>query len=119
MATLNGVKVLNVVKTKTQWEAITAVPSKGVLLVEVDGNKTNLKIGDGVNTYNLLPYASGDIDLSAYYTAAETDEAIATAVSSIGNIVTLKGRVDTTAALPSTGNTQGDLYFVGLSCYKL
>lgn len=111
--TLNGVKVLNIVRTKTDWQAETKVPSKGILLVETDGSKVNLKIGDGVNRYSLLPYASGEIDLSNYYTIAQTDAAISTAIAGIGNVISIKGVKATVGELPTTGNKQGDLWFVG------
>ncbi len=52
-----------VTKTTAEWAEITSPITKGVPCVEMttDG-KTRMKIGDGVNTYDKLPYvtASGD-----------------------------------------------------------
>ena len=51
-------------KTTAEWAEITSPITKGVPCVEMttDG-KTRMKIGDGVNTYDKLPYvtASGEI----------------------------------------------------------
>ena len=115
MSKTMSVKVLHVSKTTAQWALITDVVSKGFLCVEfTTDNKTKIKIGDGVNTYANLPYVGTDIDLSQYYTKLETDSAISSAISSIGNVFIIRGRVNAVNNLPATGNKSGDVYFVGL-----
>lgn len=108
------VVVLHCALTTEQWqnEAETVIP-KGFLCVEfAAGGVTRQKFGDGVNKFKDLLYANGDIDLSGYYTKSETDSAINTAISAIGTAVTVKGTAPDMAALPATGNKQGDLWFV-------
>lgn len=91
-----NVKILQVTKTTSQWATVTDVISKGLLCIEIDGNeKSWAKVGDGVHTYAELPYI--------------TDGAIA----SLGNFLRVKGVVATVSDLPETGNTVGDVYFVG------
>lgn len=48
---------------------------------------------------------------SGFQTASD----IASAISAIGNIQIIKGRVDTYGDLPSSGQSVGDTYFVGLT----
>ena len=121
MANTVNWKVLQVAYTTAQWANITDVISKGLLCVEfaTEENEeiTKLKVGDGVHTFAELPYASGKaIDLSAYYTKTETEEAISTAVNAaLTGVFTIKGRVDTIGDLPMENNKQGDLYLVGLA----
>lgn len=108
-----NVKVVNLFKTTAEWEQITDVITKGVLCVETTtDNKVKIKVGDGVKTYDALPYAS-EVDLSDYSTTAQVTQAINDAIAALGNLMTVKGVVATTDDLPSTGNKTGDVYFVG------
>lgn len=45
--------------TKANWEAVDPVPLKGEICIE--SNTRKFKIGDGVNVYTFLPYASSTI----------------------------------------------------------
>ena len=123
--TMNGVQIYFDTRTTAQWAQVSRVIPKGFICAELmTGGKCRIKIGDGVLTYAALPYVSGDIDLSDvdgeistaltnYYTKTQTDSAIAAAISGLGTLFTLKGRVDNTAALPVSGNNTGDVYLVG------
>ena len=111
-----SVKILLVTKTTAEWTTVDTVIDRGLPCVEftVD-NKVLMKIGDGLHTYDALPYVgdgSGG-DLSNYYTKSETDAAISEAVSAIGNVLTIKGVVATVEDLPSAGTKPGEVYFVG------
>lgn len=112
--TLNNVEIYLVAQTTAQWALVSRVIPKGFPCIEfTTDNKAKFKCGDGVNTYPDLPYIGGDVDLTNYYTKAETDAAISTAISGLGTVFTLKGRVDTVSDLPATGNQAGDVYLVG------
>lgn len=107
-------KILHVTKTVEQWAEVTTIISKGLLCVELDGNDTHIKIGDGTKTYDKLPYVGdGSFNIANYYTSEETDKAIEDAFSEIGNIITIKGVKPTMGDLPMEGNRVGDLWFVG------
>lgn len=111
--TITG-KVLQVTKTTTEWSSISSVIPKGLICVELAGKKTYIKIGDGANTFAALPYVTGDVDMSQYYTSTETDNKISTAIAALGNVFNIKGRVDTTDALSSIADPKaGDVYLVG------
>lgn len=110
-----NVKVLHVNKTTAEWAAETTVISKGLLCIEftTDG-KVYAKVGDGVNTFANLPYLSdGAFDIADYYTSNETDAAISSAISALGNVQRIKGIKATYAELPTTDNKIGDVWFVG------
>lgn len=108
-----NVKVVNVVKTTTEWGQISDVITKGVLCVETTAdNKVKIKVGDGAKTYDALPYAS-EVDLSDYSTTAQVTQAINDAIAALGNLMTVKGVVTTKDELPATDNKVGDVYFVG------
>lgn len=108
-----NVKVVNVVKTTTEWGQISDVITKGVLCVETTtDNKVKIKVGDGAKTYDALPYAS-EVDLSDYSTTTQVTQAINDAIAALGNLMTVKGVVTTKDELPATDNKVGDVYFVG------
>lgn len=108
-----NVKVVNVVKTTAEWGQVTDVITKGVLCVETTtDNKVKIKVGDGVKTYDALPYAS-EVDLSDYSTTAQVTQAINDAIAALGNLMTVKGVVATKDELPTEDNKVGDVYFVG------
>lgn len=112
--TMNGVEIYLDARTTEAWGQVTRVIPKGFPCIELaDDNKIKMKVGDGVNTYDKLPYVGGDIDLSNYYNKSETDEAISTAITGLGTLLNLKGRVDNVEALPPSGNKKGDVYLVG------
>lgn len=113
MTTMN-VKLLHVSKTTEQWAGVTDIISKGLLCVEftADG-KTKLKVGNGTDTFATLPYAGGDIDITKYSTTEEVNTAISNAISALGNLMTIKGIVETIDKLPKSDNNVGDVYFVG------
>lgn len=107
-------KVLNVTMTTAEWSKITQVIPKGLLCVELAGAKTMLKVGDGANTYDKLPYTTGDVDMSQYYTSTQTDTKISDAIAALGTVFNIKGRVDTKEALNSIEDPKaGDVYLVG------
>ena len=109
------VKVLHVSKTTAQWAAETTVISKGLLCIEftTDG-KTLAKVGDGASAYSALPYLQdGTFNIGDYYTKDETATQISTAISNLGNILTVKGVKAAASELPAEGNKVGDLWFVG------
>lgn len=107
-------KVLQVAHTTAEWAQITDVISKGLLCVEFTTDaKTKLKVGDGVNTYDKLPFTGAEIDLTMYSTTEEMNKAIADAVTALGSIVTVKGIVGSVDALPTENVKVGDMYFVG------
>lgn len=50
-------KSLNRIDTKTNWEAVNPVLGAGEFGIEkLSGGKCNLKVGDGVTTWNNLQY---------------------------------------------------------------
>lgn len=107
-------KVLQVAHTTAEWTQITDVISKGLLCVEFTTDaKTKLKVGDGVNTYDKLPFTGAEIDLTMYSTTEEMNKAIADAVTALGSIVTVKGIVGSVDELPTEKVKVGDMYFVG------
>lgn len=111
-----------VTKTTAEWASVTANIVKGVPCVEftTDG-KALLKIGDGSKAYASLPYV-GEVDLSSYSTTAEMNAAIKTAAdnalasakaytdSKVTSVYKYKGSVANEAALPTSGQTVGDVY---------
>lgn len=101
-------------RTAAQWGAVTRVIPKGFICIELNSNFTKLKVGDGVDTYEELPYVSGNADTTEFYTKEEVDATISAAISGLGNIFTKKGRVDNVDDLPKSGMESGDVYLVGL-----
>lgn len=109
--TLNA-KVLNVVKTTSQWAAEQSVIPKGMLCVEFAADDSvKVKIGDGVKTFSSLSYVNG-ADLKNHYTKSETDVKISEAVGAIGNVITIKGKANSLGSLPAAGNKAGDLWLI-------
>ena len=111
MATMNNVEIYLDSRTAAQWALVTRVIPKGFVCVELGETASKIKIGDGVQTYAQLPYIGGD--MAEYYTKTEVDTAISTAITQIGNIFTLKGRVDNIESLPTENVSAGDVYLVG------
>ena len=108
-------KVLNVCNTTAQWATITQIIPKGLLCVEfTPDERTLVKLGDGINQYNVLPYISdGTFDIADYYTSEQTDALIESKISTLGTIVRVKGVKASISELPTEGNIVGDLWFVG------
>lgn len=113
--TLNEVRVLHDVRTTEDWNSISdKVIPKGYLAIEMDeSGQPKIKVGNGTDTWGNLPYITAETDLSEYATTDYVDSEIISAVSALGTIFTVKGRVDTTNDLPSEGNKAGDVYLVG------
>lgn len=111
MTTMNNVEIYLDTRTAAQWGQVTRVIPKGFVCVELGETSAKLKVGDGASTYAQLPYIGGD--MTQYYTKSEVDAAISTAITQIGNIFTLKGRVDNVENLPTENVKAGDVYLVG------
>lgn len=107
-------KVLQVTKTTAEWAAVDSVIPKGLLCVELAGAKTLIKVGDGANAFAALPYVTDEIDMTQYYTKTQTDTAISDAITALGTVFNIKGRVATTEALNDIESPKaGDVYLVG------
>lgn len=111
MVTMNNIEIYLDTRTAAQWAQVTRVIPKGFVCVELGESASKIKIGDGASTYPQLPYIGGD--MAEYYTKTEVDDAISTAITQIGNIFTLKGRVDNVESLPTENVNTGDVYLVG------
>lgn len=111
MATMNNVEIYLDSRTAVQWAQVTRVIPKGFVCVELGDSSAKIKVGDGTSTYAQLPYVGGD--LAEYYTKTEVDSAISTAITQIGSVFTLKGRVDSVESLPAENVSAGDVYLVG------
>lgn len=111
MITMNNTEIYLDSRTAAQWAQVTRVIPKGFLCVEFGESSSKIKIGDGVQTYAQLPYIGGD--MAEYYTKDEVDSAISTAITAIGSVFTLKGRVDSVGSLPAENVKTGDVYLVG------
>lgn len=57
--------------TSDNWQTENPVLMEGEIGVDLTSN--NIKIGDGLKTWNELEYVSSDVDLSNYYTKDETE----------------------------------------------
>lgn len=75
----NNSKTLNRVSTKDEWALANPILQSGELGFEIDGQMTNIKMGNGVTHWNALPYISkqcpydvGDI----FYTENETHPSV-------------------------------------------
>ena len=75
----NNSKTLNRVSTKDEWALVNPILQAGELGFEIDGQMTNIKMGNGVTHWNALPYISkqcpydvGDI----FYTENETHPSV-------------------------------------------
>ena len=74
-----NVKVLNITKATAEWSTFSTIIPKGMLCVEIctDGT-TRLKVGDGNNIFNNLPYTTGQVMTGAvnsvYSSIAATEE---------------------------------------------
>lgn len=96
-------KIILVNKTTAEWATETTVISKGLPVIEfADGNKTKMKVGDGVNTFADLPYIADDLTASAIITALGFTPADSAKVGVANGIASLddNGKVPT-AQLPS------------------
>lgn len=113
MAQTMNVKILQVTKTTAEWASVNDVISKGLLLVELTADgKTKIKVGNGVDTFADLKYIESATDTSLYYTKNETDTQISEAIKAIGDMLVIKGVLDSKDALPASDNKVGDVYLV-------
>lgn len=105
------------VKTTAEWTAFDRAPAEDVLLFErTENGDLKWKIGNGVTMWSNLRYGKNqDFDPTNFYTKAETNSAINTAIANLGDLLELKGTVASVDNLPSTGNEPGDVYFVGVA----
>ena len=113
--TMNSVQVLHDVRTTEQWNAVgTTVIPKGYLTIELTTTgQPKAKVGNGSDTWAALPYLTAETDLSDYATKDYVDTGISSAISALGTVFVVKGRVDSVDALPNTDNKSGDVYLVG------
>ena len=112
---MNSVQVLHDVRTTEQWTAVgaTVIP-KGYLTIELTTTgQPKAKVGNGSDTWAALPYLTAETDLSDYATKDYVDTGISSAISALGTVFVVKGRVDSVDALPNTDNKSGDVYLVG------
>lgn len=112
---MNSVQVLHDVRTTEQWNAIgTTIIPKGYLTIEITTEgKPKAKVGNGSDTWAALPYLNAETDLSDYATKDYVDTGISSAISALGTVFVVKGRVDSVEDLPNTDNKSGDVYLVG------
>ncbi len=106
-------------KTSNEWATYEEVPLKGEICIDSELNK--IKIGDGINSYNTLPYLIGEIDEKVITKEiTEEDEKIPTskAVNTFVNnklseihAMTFKGKVNSSSPLPEEKSI-GDTYIV-------
>lgn len=113
--TLNNVKVLHDVRTTAEWATVgTTVIPKGYLTIEfTTTGQPKAKVGNGTDTWEALPYLTAETNLSDYATKDYVDTGISSAISALGTVFIVKGRVDSVDALPNTDNKAGDVYLVG------
>ena len=113
--TLNNVKVLHDVRTTAEWTTVgTTVIPKGYLTIELTTTgQPKAKVGNGTDTWEALPYLTAETNLSDYATKDYVDTGISSAISALGTVFIVKGRVDSVDALPNTDNKAGDVYLVG------
>ena len=85
-------------QTTSQWKSETTVPIKGCPCIEwTDSGKPKMKIGDGVNTWDSLPYLADDLTASVIITALGYIPADKAKLGVADGIATL----DTTGKIPS------------------
>lgn len=96
--------------TGENWTTNNPVLLKGETGIVIDSSPIKIKIGDGIKNWTELDYF--DIDKTADITTA-----VNTAVSALGTIFKIKGSVATVDNLPTTDNTNGDVYLVDSAEY--
>jgi hypothetical protein len=105
---------LGIVKSTEQWFSTayqyTIIP-EGALCVEfTDDNRILIKVGTGKGTYQQLPYIT-DPQMINVYTKNETDDEIKKSIEAMGDVISIKGDVDSIDELPTSGTT-GDIWYV-------
>lgn len=105
---------LGIVKSTEQWFSTayqyTIIP-EGALCVELtDDDRILIKVGTGKGTYQQLPYIT-DPQMINVYTKNETDDEIKKSIEAMGDVISIKGEVNSIDELPTSGNT-GDIWYV-------
>lgn len=114
--TIKNAKVFLDTRTTEKWGEVTKAIPKGFPCVELaDDDTIKFKVGDGIHTYEELPYIGADVDLSDYPNNDDMEQAISDAVSELGDLFSIKGRVDIVGDLDEKKGTaeKGDVYLVG------
>ena len=89
--------------TATNWTTANPILAEGEVGVETDTNK--FKIGDGITTWSELAYQGSNVDLSNYYTKAQTDSLLEEKEDSIVAIAPLnKEQVNLVSQATSTAD---------------
>ena len=114
---INDVKIIFDYRSSADWDESIVLLNGEIGIVKLSSTDIRIKVGDGSTTFANLPYlsADADIDLSQYYTKAETYNK--TEIDSkVSSVYKYKGTVPSAMLLPDTKDT-GDVYNTVFSGY--